>query len=323
MSDPLQHGTASGEVSSLTLRDRASSHAGYATRVAERQRSAGSTGRRPTRELPPASRAADPATQALPRPGRDRVASPGRATDGGRRLEHAGLSLALLTRREERHDHPQGSSWRPSRAVRGAAAPGGMATSISIVPLARPTIRTGPRCSNRSIISRLLASIKAVKVRTPSSRARTDRLQQERAKAASLPFVDHGDGNLGRIGPLGAADVARDADALARLVEGEHRLMVAMVEVGQVTQRPLVELVHRSQEPAVARFGAQALEAPNEQIAVGAAALADAHARAVAQLDRLRALRPVVADKDRTHRSGSYSGICDPITTVRSSGRRK
>jgi hypothetical protein len=41
-------------------------------------------------------------------------------------------------------------------------------------------------------------------------------------------------------------------------------------------------------------------------------------------LDRaLRALRAVVAEQDWTHRSGTYSGICDPITTVRSSGRRK
>jgi hypothetical protein len=98
----------------------------------------------------------------------------------------------------------------------------------------------------------LLASINAVNVRTPSSRARTDRLQQERAEAASLPAVDHGDGNLGRIGLHGAAHIARDADALARLVERDHRLMVAMVEVGQVAQRLLVELVHRSQEPPVA-----------------------------------------------------------------------
>jgi hypothetical protein len=38
MSASLQHGTAWGELSSSTLRDRAISHAGYATRVAERQR---------------------------------------------------------------------------------------------------------------------------------------------------------------------------------------------------------------------------------------------------------------------------------------------
>jgi hypothetical protein len=38
MSASLQRGTAWGELSSSTLRDRASSHAGYTTRVAERQR---------------------------------------------------------------------------------------------------------------------------------------------------------------------------------------------------------------------------------------------------------------------------------------------
>src|SRR5450755_2983703 len=53
----------------------------------------------------------------------------------------------------------------------GESPTAGIGISISTVPASRSTIRTGPRCSSTSIISWLEASINAVKVVIPSSRA--------------------------------------------------------------------------------------------------------------------------------------------------------
>jgi hypothetical protein len=57
MSASLQRGTAWGELSSSTLRDRASAHAGYAAQVAERQRRRQVTGA-PSSTGPPLGAAA-------------------------------------------------------------------------------------------------------------------------------------------------------------------------------------------------------------------------------------------------------------------------
>ena len=64
------------------------------------------------------------------------------------------------------------------------------------------------------------------------ARAAAERFEQERANAPSLPVIDHGHCNLGRVGPLAIADVARNADPFAGLlVERDRRLVVAVVDL--------------------------------------------------------------------------------------------
>ena len=51
----------------------------------------------------------------------------------------------------------------------------------------------------------------------------------------ALPVVDDDDRDLGGV-RLVAADVAGDADRLAVVVEGDHRLVVVVVDLGQVLE---------------------------------------------------------------------------------------
>jgi hypothetical protein len=165
----------------------------------------------------------------------------------------------------------------------------------------------------------LRANISAVNLPTPSSSARAaEHLEQQGAEAPPLPFVEHGDGDLGRVRPPGVAHVEGVAQALLPpLVEGDHRFVVVMIELGHVAHRPVAERVRRGQEAPVARLRAQVLEPPHEQLAVRAVALADPHTGAVAQRDR---------DAELVGGYGTFrahSGISDPTRIVRSSGSPK
>jgi len=113
-----------------------------------------------------------------------------------------------------------------------------------------------------------------------------EQVEQRRADAAPLPLVDHGDGRLGRVRAVGAADEARDADAVAgnRVDRGE-RLVVVVVDVGQVGHDIVRELRHRRQEALVARLRAEPLKAGQQQLAVVRAHRAHEHPGAVAQGD--------------------------------------
>jgi hypothetical protein len=89
-----------------------------------------------------------------------------------------------------------------------------------------------------------------------------------------LPVVNHGDSNLRDHGALRAAHVAGNSDPFAGLfVEGDERLVVVVVHIGQITHRFLVELGRWRQESAIAGLGAQPLEATQQQFLVGAADL--------------------------------------------------
>ena len=73
-------------------------------------------------------------------------------------------------------------------------------------------------------------------------RAHADPVQQHRADAAPLPLVHHGHGHLGRIGAHRVTHEARDADTrVVGLVERDDRLVVVMVDVGQMPQGLLGE----------------------------------------------------------------------------------
>lgn len=63
--------------------------------------------------------------------------------------------------------------------------------------------------------------------------------------------------------PSSAADVARQSNPFSRLlIDGDDRLVVAVIDVGQVAEHRLREVRRRREEPPVARLGAEALERP-------------------------------------------------------------
>ena len=121
----------------------------------------------------------------------------------------------------------------------------------------------------------------------PSARAAAEHFEQERAHTPSLPVIDHGHCNLGDVGPLAIADVARNADPFAGLlVERDHRLVAAVIDVCQVAHHRLAQLGPRRKKPPIPRLRTQPLKASQQQLPIGRVALADANPRTVAQGDR-------------------------------------
>ena len=162
-----------------------------------------------------------------------------------------------------------------------------MGTSTSTVPAFRSRIRTGPKSSRTSIISRLVASITAVKQLIPSTWARAlITSSSDVAEAPALPVVDDRDGHLGHIRVVWIADIAGYPQPGSRLlVQRDHRLVVVMVDLGQSPDRRFAQLGAGGQEPPVARFGAETLEPAEQELAVGAMPLPYANVRAVAERD--------------------------------------
>ena len=95
------------------------------------------------------------------------------------------------------------------------------------------------------------------------------RLEQRSAEPLPLPVVHNGHSDLGgrRVGF--EADEARHAGQLARNgVEPEQRFVIAMIDVGQEPEHPIVKLGQRDEESPVARFGAEPLKATADQVLV-------------------------------------------------------
>src|ERR1019366_316874 len=108
-----------------------------------------------------------------------------------------------------------------------------------------------------------------------------------RAESLPLPIVDNRDGDLGHVGTLWVADVPRYPDPFSGLlVEGGERLVVVMVDLGQIAHHRLAQFGPRGKEPSIAGLGAQAREAAQQQLLVRSVTLAQANARTVAQDDR-------------------------------------
>jgi hypothetical protein len=101
----------------------------------------------------------------------------------------------------------------------------------------------------------------------------------------------------------GAGDVAVTEPIAGRLIERDDRLVVVVVALGQVAHLLLALLRHRDQESSVAGLGAQALEAAQQRLPVGAVALPQTNAGPVAQDDRR-------AKRDNAHPSrGSRTSV--------------
>ena len=126
--------------------------------------------------------------------------------------------------------------------------------------------------------------------------ARDEPLQQRRRDAAPLPVVGDHDRRLGRA--LGRAHEARDADAAsARLgVDRHQRLVVVVVDAGQVVEIALGQLGLGPEEPPVLRLAAEPAMPLGQRLAVGRLDRADEDARAVAQLDLVDHARAIAGD---------------------------
>ena len=90
--------------------------------------------------------------------------------------------------------------------------------------------------------------------------------QERGADPAPLPVVGDREGDLGAVGPRVVADEPRDADAIVGArVERHERLVIAMVDLGEIAQVARAEARMRAEEAAVARLVAQAVEAGRER----------------------------------------------------------
>ena len=105
-------------------------------------------------------------------------------------------------------------------------------------------MRTTPTWWARLRISRLSDSIKQLKCAMPSSRARVcERICEAAADTAALPVVHYRDCELRCVRLLLGADVAGNAHAcLGAKVDRHERLVVVMVDLGQVPQLMGAEL---------------------------------------------------------------------------------
>jgi hypothetical protein len=126
-------------------------------------------------------------------------------------------------------------------------------------------------------------------------------VEQRRRHAAALPVVDDDDRGLGLT--RAGADEARDADALAGVgVQGHERLVVAVVDAGEVLQVAPAQPRDRREEPPEARLGAEALEPLGERVAILGLDGADRDLRSVPELHALHGA-PVRMPPTRAPRS--------------------
>ncbi len=81
--------------------------------------------------------------------------------------------------------------------------------------------------------------------------------------------------------------VARDANAVARLlIDRDERLVIVMVDVGEVLQLALRQAHHGREEAHVARLRAQALKTLCQSVAVGCLEGADVNTPPLPELNR-------------------------------------
>ncbi len=81
------------------------------------------------------------------------------------------------------------------------------------------------------------------------------------ADSAALPGLEDCESDLGAVAALGVTDVAGDADASVALgIDRHERLVIVVVDLGQVAQLGGSQRPVRTQEAAVDRLAAALLE---------------------------------------------------------------
>jgi hypothetical protein len=104
------------------------------------------------------------------------------------------------------------------------------------------------------------------------------------AKSPALPFVHDGDGNLGGLRIVSGPDITSDAHpAPVSVIHRAERLMVVMVNLGEIAQLRRGQFPLRRQKPRLTRSGTQPGEPVGQQRGVSALNLPYQHLRPVAQ----------------------------------------
>src|SRR6266516_618087 len=95
--------------------------------------------------------------------------------------------------------------------------------------------------------------------------------QQLGAQSPALPVVDDGDGDLGGLWVFSVADVAGDAHAApVGVVQRAERLVIVVVDLGEVAQLRGGQFFLSCQEPHLAGSGTEPCEAVGQQRRVSA-----------------------------------------------------
>src|SRR5438128_5759853 len=129
---------------------------------------------------------------------------------------------------------------------------------------------------------------------------RGEATQQQRPQSAPLPVIGHRHGGLRLVGVLAGTHVTGHPEAVAaRGLDGDERLVVVMIDLGQVRQLRGGEPCGRAEETAVARQLRQALKAGCQARLVLAAHRADLQRAAVAQLNVAHADRTIAHTEPR------------------------
>ena len=92
--------------------------------------------------------------------------------------------------------------------------------------------------------------------------------KQRRAEAAPLVVVRDRDRDLGRLGIARPAHEPSHPDERSVCTDGDERLVVVVVDVGQVAQHRSGEPLHRREEASVARLLRQSLEARTQGLGI-------------------------------------------------------
>ena len=145
------------------------------------------------------------------------------------------------------------------RFARDQGEPGSSSTASSTAPASRLRTRIGPSSASRCRIGLLWASISAVKRLMPSAWGGTvgEPAHQGLADSAALPGFEDREGDLGAVAALGVPNVAGDADASSALgIDRQERLVIVMIDLGQVAQLGGAQRPVRTQEAAVDRLAA-------------------------------------------------------------------
>lgn len=85
-------------------------------------------------------------------------------------------------------------------------------------------------------------------------------VEERRAEPAALHRVGHRDRDLGRVGPAGQADEARDTDEVTAAIERDHRDVVLAVDGREIRQHRRREVREVREKPLVARLRSEPVE---------------------------------------------------------------
>ena len=168
-----------------------------------------------------------------------------------------------------------------------------------------------PALRSSAVIATLSAETRAVKRRMPSWRARCGQPgEQLVAQPAALPVISDRDGDFGRVRVSFVPDVTGHSDAAPVTIQCAERLVVMVVDVGEVAQLGRRQLVLDGEEPHPAGSSTQPGEALGQERSITATDRPDQHRRSVTQPDPTAARRGPVPVPPPHHPRRPAPGNC-------------